>query len=161
LRQARDNSIAQGTSYSVTFSSASTPNTITIAPTLSAGFQGQESSVTYQLPSDVKFLAQSGFPTTASTVPDGFGAGATAIDFGYTGSNTSGGLNYVYFCPDGSAQNDTTGKCAGNWDGGVVYLGRAGDLYSSRAITLWGGTGRIHGWRLYPKSGGGSQWLRQ
>jgi prepilin-type N-terminal cleavage/methylation domain-containing protein len=161
LRQARDNSIAQGTSYSVTFSSAATPNTITVAPTLLTGFQGQQSSVTYQLPSDVKFLTQSGFPTSASTVPDGFGAGATAIDFGYTGSNTSGGLSYVYFCPDGSAQSDTTGKCVGNLDGGVVYLGRTGDLYSSRAITLWGGTGRIHGWRLYPKSGGGSQWVRQ
>ena len=161
LRQARDTAIAQGTSYSVTFSSSATPNTITIAPALSVGFQGQQSAVTYQLPTDVTFITQSGFPTTTATVPDGFGGGTTAIDFGYTGSNTSGGLNYIYFCPDGSAQSDTTGKCAGNWDGGVIYLGRSGDLLSSRAITLWGGTGRIHGWRLYAKSGGGYQWLRQ
>ena len=34
-----------------------------------------------------------------------------------------------------------------------MYLARTGDLLSSRAITLWGGTGRIHGWRLYGKSG--------
>jgi prepilin-type N-terminal cleavage/methylation domain-containing protein len=161
MRQARDNSIAQNTSYSVTFSSSATPNTITVAPALSTGFTGQQTAVTYTLPNDITFLAQSGLPTSATTVPDGFGAGTVAIDFGYTGSNTTGGLNYVYFCPDGSAQNDTTGNCAGNWDGGVLYLARSGDLLSSRAITLWGGTGRIHGWRLYPKSGGGYQWVRQ
>jgi prepilin-type N-terminal cleavage/methylation domain-containing protein len=161
MRQARDNSIAQGTSYSVTFSSSATPNTITVAPALSTGFAGQQAAVTYQLPTDVTFLAQSGLPSSGSAVPDGFGAGTVAIDFGYTGSNTSGGLNYVYFCPDGSAQSDTSGGCLGNWDGGVLYLSRAGDLLSSRAITLWGGTGRIHGWRLYPKPGGGYQWVRQ
>jgi prepilin-type N-terminal cleavage/methylation domain-containing protein len=161
MRQARDNSIAQNTSYSVTFSSSATPNTITVAPALSTGFTGQQTTVTYKLPNDVTFLAQSGLPTSAATVPDGFGAGTVAIDFGYTGSNTTGGLAYVYFCPDGSAQSDTSGGCLGNWDGGVVYLARSGDLLSSRAITLWGGTGRLHGWRLYPKSGGGYQWVRQ
>jgi prepilin-type N-terminal cleavage/methylation domain-containing protein len=161
MRQARDNSIAQNTSYSVTFSSSATPNTITVAPALSTGFAGQQTAITYKLPTDVTFLAQSGLPSAATAVPDGFGAGTVAIDFGYTGSNTSGGLNYLYFCPDGSAQSDTSGGCLGNWDGGVVYLARSGDLLSTRAITLWGGTGRLHGWRLYPKSGGGYQWIRQ
>ena len=32
---------------------------------------------------------------------------------------------------------------------------------SSRAITLWGATGRIHGWRFYNATGGGYQWVRQ
>lgn len=161
MRLARENAISQGTSYSVTFSSSVTPHTITVAPTVAGGFQGQQSSVTYKLPTDIIFAAISGLPTAAAAVPDGFGGGTTAIDFGYTGSNTTGGLSYVYFCPDGSAQNDTTGKCTGNWDGGVVYLARSGEILSSRAVTLWGGTGRIHGWRLYPKSGGGYQWIRQ
>lgn len=160
MRQARDTAIAQRTSYSVTFSSSVTPNTITVAPALTTGFQGQQTTVTYQLPNDVSFLALSGLPTASTAVPDGFGAGTTAIDFGYTGSNTSGGLNYIYFCPDGTAQSDTTGNCAGTWDGGVIYLARSGDLLSSRAITLWGGTGRIHGWRLY-QPGGTYKWLRQ
>ncbi len=154
LRQARDNAVSQRTSYSVTFSNATTPNTITVAPTLS--FQGSQNSVVYKLPTDVSFLAQALLPSTG---PDGFGTGTTAIDFGWTGSGTgTGGSSVVYFCPDGSSQ--AASSCAANWSGGVVYIARSGDLLSSRAITLWGGTGRVHGWRLYP-NGGGYQWLRQ
>jgi Tfp pilus assembly protein FimT len=158
LRQARDNAVSQRTSYSVTFTTSVTPliNTITVAPTL-AGFQGDQNTVTYTLPTDVAFLAQTGLPSTG---PDGFGAGTTAIDFGWTGSGTgSGGSNVIYFCPDGSSQ--AASSCAANWSGGVVYIARNGDLLSSRAITLWGGTGRVHGWRLYSNGGGGYQWLRQ
>ena len=158
MRQARDNAVSQRTSYSVTFATSTSPvkNTITVAPTVT-GFQGAQSSVTYQLPTDVSFVAQSGLPATA---PDGYGTGLVAIDFGYT-AHATGGAQTIYFCPDGSAQDDSTGNCAGNWDGGVVYIARAGDLMSSRAITLWGGTGRIRGWRIYGNGGGGYQWLRQ
>jgi prepilin-type N-terminal cleavage/methylation domain-containing protein len=158
MRQARDNAISQRTSYSVTFSSTATPNTIVVAPTLT-GFQGVQNTTTYKLPTDVTFNVQAGFPSPGA---DGYGTGVTALDFGYTASGTgSGGSAVTYFCPDGSAQADSTGNCVGTWDGGVVYLGRSGDILSARAVTLWGGTGRIHGWRLYNKSGGGYQWLRQ
>jgi prepilin-type N-terminal cleavage/methylation domain-containing protein len=164
MRQARDNAVSQRTSYSVTFSSTATPNTIVVAwvpapgeTTLPNG--SVPATVTYQLPTDVTFGVQTGFPSPGA---DGYGTGIAAIDFGYTASGTgSGGTQVTYFCPDGSAQADSTGNCAGTWDGGVVYLGRAGDVLSARAVTLWGGTGRIHGWRLYNKSGGGYQWLRQ
>ncbi len=158
LRLARDNAVSQRTSYSVTFSSAATPNTITVAPTLST-YQGAQSSVTYQLPNNVTFMLQSQFSSV--TAPDGFGSGSVAIDFGYTPTSSSGGSQTLYFCPDGSAQNDSTGKCQGSWDSGVVYISRAGDLMSSRAITVWGGTGRIHGWRFYSNGGSGYQWVRQ
>jgi prepilin-type N-terminal cleavage/methylation domain-containing protein len=164
LRQARDNAISQRTSYSVTFSNSVTPNTITVAPTLT-GFPGSQNSVTYKLPTDVSFMTQSQFTTT--TAPDSglgpsFGTGANAIDFGYTANGGTGGQSVIYFCPDGSAQDaeGTAGTCAGSWDNGVVYISRSGDLMSSRAISLWGGTGRIHGWRFY-NNGGGYQWLRQ
>jgi prepilin-type N-terminal cleavage/methylation domain-containing protein len=159
MRQARDNAVAKRTSYSVTFSAAATPNTITVAP-MTTGFQGADSTVIYKLPTDVSFLVQAGFPSPGA---DTFGTGVTAIDFGYTASSSAGGQSIVYFCPDGSAQTAAcgVGSYAINWDGGVVYLGRSGDVLSSRAVTLWGGTGRIHGWRLYAKSGGGYQWLRQ
>jgi type II secretory pathway pseudopilin PulG len=159
LRRARDNAVAQRTSYSVTFSTAVTPNTIVVAPTLS-GLQGVEKTVTYQLPTDVKFLTQSSFTSTPS--PDGFGTGSAAIDFGYTANGGTGGQAVIYFCPDGSAQDAEggAGNCAGSWDGGVVYLSRSGEVLSSRAVTLWGGTGRIHGWRYYV-NGGGFQWVRQ
>jgi type II secretory pathway pseudopilin PulG len=164
MRQARDNSISQRTSYSVTFTKTSSPalSTITVAPTLSTGFQDQQNSVTYQLPTDVQFDAE---PAVASTAtPDGFGTGATPIDFGYTASGTgTGAQTVIYFCPDGSSQDGTggVGACTGNWSGGVVYIAMPGNLMSSRALSLWGATGRIHGWRLYSNSSGGYQWLRQ
>jgi Tfp pilus assembly protein FimT len=164
MRQARDNAVAQRVTYSVTFSNGTTPNTIVVAPVLSAGsssFQGEQSTATYQLPTDVFFLAQSQLASTSP--PDSYGAGLLAIDFGYTANGGTGGASTVYFCPDGSAQDseDGSGNCSGSWDGGVVYLARSGDLMSSRAVTLWGGTGRIHGWRFYSNGSGGYQWLRQ
>src|SRR4030088_366589 len=53
MRQARDNAVSQRTSYSVTFATSTSPvkNTITVAPTVT-GFQGAQSSVTYQLPTE-------------------------------------------------------------------------------------------------------------
>lgn len=161
LRQARDNAVSQRTSYHVQFTHTTTSDTITVSPTLST-FQGAQSTVTYELPTDVAFSAQPGIPT--SNPPDGFGSGAAAIDFGYKpqGSST-GGATDLYFCPDGTAQDATNGagNCAGNWNSGVVYIARPGELMSSRAITVWGGTGRVRGWRLYENGSGGYQWLRQ
>lgn len=167
MRLARDNAVAQRTSYSVTFNNASVPNTIVIAPVLPSGaatFQGDQSTMTYQLPTDVTFLAQTGLPNTKATAPDNYyNSGVLAIDLGYTANGGTGGASTVYFCPDGSAQDseDGTGNCSGSWDGGVVYIAQSGNILSSRAVTLWGGTGHIHGWRLYPKNGGGYLWLRQ
>ena len=165
MRQARDNAVSQRTSYSVTFAQATSSSaaTITVAPTLT-GFQGDQNTLTYTLPTDVGFNALSGIPAT--NTPDSFGSGAAAIDFGYTmnGSGYTGGQSTIYFCPDGSSQNTTGGgACAGPgyWSGGVIYIARQGEILSSRAITLWGGTGRIRGWRLYPASTGAYQWLRQ
>ncbi|HKM46882.1 MAG TPA: hypothetical protein VJX69_04815 [Terriglobales bacterium] len=167
MRLARDNAVGQRTSYSVTFANAVSPSpyaTITVAPTV-AGFQGDQNTRIYQLPTDVSFLALPGLPITSTTVPDGYGSGATAIDFGWTINGVgTGGQATIYFCPDGSSQRapgtNNDGSCPGTWDGGVVYLARPGDLMSSRAITLWGGTGRIRGWRLYG-TGGNYQWQRQ
>jgi type II secretory pathway pseudopilin PulG len=164
LRQARDSAISQRTSYSVTFATSSSSNTITVTPTLST-FQGAQNTAVYQLPSDVAFKVQSAFSSTPP--PDGYGTGILAIDFGYTANGHTGGQSTIYFCPDGSAQDaeGTAGQCQGSWDGGVVYLSRndggVTDVLSSRAITLWGGTGRIRGWRLYGNGSGGYQWLRQ
>jgi type II secretory pathway pseudopilin PulG len=170
MRQARDNAVSQRTSYSVTFSNASTPSTITVTPVLPTGgaaYQGELKTVTYQLPTDVSFNAQSQLAST--TPPDSgaganFGNGTNAIDFGYTANGTgTGGQSTIYFCPDGSAQDNEggAGNCLGSWDNGVIYIARPGELLSSRAITLWGGTGRIRGWRFYSNGAGGYQWLRQ
>jgi prepilin-type N-terminal cleavage/methylation domain-containing protein len=161
MRQARDNAISQRTSYAVIFLNTSVPNTIVVEPTLT-GFQGVQNMTTYVLPSDVTFQIQSVFAST--TPPDNYGAGTTAIDFGYPAPQSgTGGQTSVYFCPDGSSQNNIgAGSCSGMnyWSGGVIYLGRGTDVMSSRAITVWGGTGRIHGWRLYSNTSGVYSWLR-
>jgi Tfp pilus assembly protein FimT len=161
LRLARDNAISQRTSYSVTFANGSVPNTIVVAPTNTA-FQGSLPSATYQLPLDVTFQVQSALSSV--TAPDGYGNGTAAIDFGYPApATTVVGQTVAYFCPDGSSQNSTgAGNCSGMnyWSGGVVYLARGSDVLSFRAVTVWGGTGRVRGWRLYTKSGGGYQWFR-
>lgn len=167
MRQARDQAISQRTSYSVTFSNLVTPNTITVAWVPTAGETTLSNgsvpfTLTYQLPTGVTFYAFSVFASTPP--PDGYGAGTNAIDFGYTANGVgTGGQSTIYFCPDGSAQDAEggSGNCAGSWDGGVVYLAQSGNLLSSRAVDVWGATGRIHGWRLYSNGSGGYQWVRQ
>jgi prepilin-type N-terminal cleavage/methylation domain-containing protein len=169
MRQARDNAVAQQTVYEVTFSTTASPNTITVTPILPTGdattsFTGQQNTVTYTLPTDVFFLTQTGFPNTTATAPDSYyNSALQAVDLGYAANGYTSGVVSVYFCPDGTAQNsqDGAGNCSGSWDGGVVYLGQTGNLLSSRAITLWGATGHIHGWRLYSSGATTYQWLRQ
>jgi len=150
LRRARDQASGDMRTYVVTFTA---PGTITVQQSISASGTCQipptgNVLVTTVLPSDVQFAIQAGVPTSNSTAPmtpDQFGTAAFAVDFdqGYTpGSNT------ICFNPDGTATD-----ALGNINNGVVYVSIPGNLYSSRAITLWGSTGRIRGWRLYNVSG--------
>jgi prepilin-type N-terminal cleavage/methylation domain-containing protein len=105
----------------------------------------------YQLPYDVKFDTEPGIPTTATTTPDGFGTALSPLDFD---QGSGGGGTTIYFKPDGGAYD-----LAGNVNNGVVYMAHPGDLYSSRAITLYGLSGRMRGWRLYKNTASGtSQW---
>jgi prepilin-type N-terminal cleavage/methylation domain-containing protein len=106
-----------------------------------------------QLPQDIQFQTLAGIPNGPATVPDGFGNGTTAIDFDQ--SVAAGIRDQVMFWPDGSA-HDT----GGNLNSGIVYVARAPDLYSSRAITVYGASGRIRGWRLV-SSQGSPQWIEQ
>jgi len=148
LRQARDLSVAQRQSYFVTFSNAAIPNTVTITQT------GTGTVIdTYKLPQDVTFVAVAGIPTSKATVPDGFGAGNVAIAFDQ--GIAAGNPNIVYFMPDGTAEDNAAGlgNGSGNLNNGVLYIARAGQLYSSYAITVWGATGRIRGWRLFNNTG--------
>src|SRR4029077_16823741 len=106
------------------------------------------------LPADMQFQTVVGIPTNPAKVPDGFGTGVTAIDFDQ-GVAAGGIKNQVMFMPDGSAHD-----VLGNLSSGILYAARTGDLYSSRAVTLYGATGRIRGWRLRV-NGGGPQWFQQ
>jgi hypothetical protein len=56
----------------------------------------------------------------------------------------------MVFMPDGSAQ-DNLGNLLGS---GIVYITRpAGNKYASKAITVWGATGRVRGWYLNQQAG--------
>jgi prepilin-type N-terminal cleavage/methylation domain-containing protein len=150
LRTYRSRAITEGKRYIITFAA---PGKITVqywgvaVPVSPAPVQ----VATFTLPSDIQFAVQGGFPTAPGKVPDGFGTGATAIGFN---ACVVVGQSCLIFYPDGSAQDDT-----GNANSGVLYLTRPGDLYSSRAITVFGYTGRVRGWRLYNQAG--ATWVQQ
>jgi len=103
------------------------------------------------LPVGVQFTCVGGIPTGAGTVPDGLGSGANAIDFDLA---NGGGGNQIYFQPDGRALDG-----ANRLNDGVVYVAQPGNLYSSRAVTLFGSTGRAKGWKL-STLGGGPGWTQ-
>lgn len=150
LRRARDQAAADMRIYTVTFTapvSGVNGGTITVTqdiPTAPVLF-------TETLPRDVTYHIEPGIPTSptvAPTTPDGFGTGANVFDFDQV---NGGGSNTIYFYPDGSAQDN--GPNGGNINNGVVYLGVPGQLATCRAISLWGYTGRIRGYRLIDVSG--------
>ena len=95
---------------------------------------------TLSLPDSIQFICVGGIPTAAGTVPDGLGSGANAIDFDL---GNGGGGTQIYFQPDGRALDG-----ANRLNDGVIYLAQPGNLYSSRAVTLFGSTGRSKGWTL-------------
>lgn len=160
LRNTRNLAITQSHEYYVIFtpSAAGVPATILIQyqpPAVGAGAAPPlENVISYTLPTDVNFAVLAGSP---AATPDGFGTGITAIDF----ESTPGvplACNCVVFFPDGSSQDSL-----GNYNSGIVYLSRPGDTvasYSSKAITVWGATGRIRGWRLTPVAGVAT-WVQQ
>lgn len=149
IRTYRSQAITQSKRYIITFTA---PGTITVQY-WGVGVPVSPSPVTvatYTLPQEIQFAVQAGFPTAA---PDEFGTGLTAIDFDQ--GMGLGSQNYIMFMPDGSSQD-----LQGNYNSGVLYLTRPGDMYSSRSVSVFGTTGRIRGWRLYNQSGS-NIWVQQ
>jgi prepilin-type N-terminal cleavage/methylation domain-containing protein len=148
LRNTRNQAITQGHQYQITFTAA----TVQVqyqppAPAVGAALPPIQQVMTYTLPPDVSF-ATNGYPANA---PDGFGTGANALDFE---SSAQPGVPlappYLVFMPDGSAQ-DNLGNLLSS---GVVYITLpAGSKYDSKAITVWGATGRVRGWALTQVAG--------
>ncbi len=149
LRRAHDQAAGDMRVYVVTVTA---PSTITVQQSLSTNWQCQIPPtgpvlLTATLPTDITFHVEPGVPTSATTAPvtpDQFGTASFPADL----DQNTPGTNTVCFNPDGSATDQQ-----GNISNGVIYFGRPGDLYSSSAITLWGSTGRLRGWRLYNISG--------
>jgi Tfp pilus assembly protein FimT len=165
LRVARQRAIAERKQYIVCFGIAAPAGALTPmgAPTAQSiqifrwdagtALSAATQITAISLPQDIQFQTLAGLPNGAATVPDGFGNAATAIDFDQA---VAGAIkNQVMFMPDGSAHDVN-----GNLNSGIVYVARNGDLYSSRAVTLYGATGRIRGWRLL-NSGGAPRWIQQ
>jgi prepilin-type N-terminal cleavage/methylation domain-containing protein len=155
LRNTRNLAITQSHQYYVNFNPGGFPaGTIQIQyqpPPVGGVAQPIQLVNTYSIPADVSFAVQAGMPAAS---PDGFGGGVNPIDFEST-AQPGVPLNYVVFMPDGSGQDQF-----GNLVSGVVYLTQpTQSKYTSRAITVWGATGRVRGWRLDSQAGG--TWVQQ
>lgn len=159
MRQARSLAVQNRKTYLLTFNPPGLPvgrdgMQINV---LNAGAVGAiYNEVPVLLPTDVHFQTIAGIPTANANTPDNLGNDAPAVQFdiGVAG----GSVNQIYFFPDGSARDINN-----NINNGIVYIARDGDLYSSRAVTLFGAAGRVRGWRLYPPSGvaGAATWSQQ
>jgi hypothetical protein len=143
MRQTREKAISERRIYTVTFTA---PRTMTVT-------QAATGTVinTISLPVDISFAIQAGFPSPG---PDGFGTGVNHFDLDI---NVAGGNgNPIYFYPDGSGRD-----LNGTINNGVVYMCRPGEMTSSRAVSIWGTTGRLKGWRLSPGPVTGYIWGQQ
>lgn len=164
LRVARQRAIAERKQYIVCYGIAPPPGALTpIVPTAQSvqmfrwdagtALSAATQITAISLPIDFNFQALPGLPNGVATVPDGFGNATTALDLD---QGVAGAIqNQILFMPDGSAHDVN-----GNLNSGILYVARNGDLYSSRAVTLYGASGRIRGWRLL-NSGGAPLWIQQ
>jgi prepilin-type N-terminal cleavage/methylation domain-containing protein len=124
------------------------PGTVSVTQAFADGTPVQTETIT--LPADVQYTVVAGMPTPPTPTPDNLGNGTVAIDF----DRVAGGSGAtIFFQPDGSALD-----AAGRTNDGVIYVARPNELTGARAITLLGTTGRLRGWRLGPKPGGGVLW---
>ncbi len=105
------------------------------------------------LPKDIQFSAEGGIPTSNNLTPDNMGDGSNAIDFDLGVGGGAG--TELWFMPDGTVQDVNR-----NLNSGIAYIARPADLMSSRAVTIYGATGRARAWRLV-KGGAGVQWVQQ
>jgi hypothetical protein len=102
------------------------------------------------------FAWVNGAPNGSTTAPDGFTGGSATTPIAFTSSVNPTSL---CFFPDGSVR-DTNNA----FNSGVVYLAPSSNesstsarLNNMRAMTIFGATGRISGWRLNQASSG-LQW---
>jgi len=143
----RSLAITQTRRYILLFSA---PGTITVQYWSGTASPVPTTVATYTLPADIQFAVQAGFPNPG---PESLSNGTEAVAFNPC-TAVEAGQPCLIFYPDGSAQDDL-----GNYNSGVIYLTRPTDLYSSRAVSVIGPSGKIRGWRLYNQSG--NVWVQQ
>ena len=98
---------------------------------------------TVQIEPGAQYYVFAGTPDT----PDGYGK-AGPIEFEGTIGGPVGGM---LFQSDGELVDGATFQPIN----GTVFIGFAGKKTSARAVTVLGGTGRVHGWK-----GTGTLWFR-
>jgi prepilin-type N-terminal cleavage/methylation domain-containing protein len=157
LRRAHERAVDERRIYRVTFTA---PNTIqvdvgavavigsTITNSAPVFAPAQEP---LPLPGTVQFVVVPGIPTNPLATPDGLGTAANAIDFDLA---SGGGGNQIYFQPDGRALD-----ARNQLNDGVVYLAEPNNLSSSRAVSLFGSTGRTKGW-IFSQVNGNAGWVQ-
>ena len=133
MRRARQLSVDSRRQFRVTFTA---PNTLLTEQNNSGVWTAIR---TTQLSGDLQLY----IATAVTTGPDGFATGQ-AVNFS--------GASVIYFVPDGSAITAARQVC-----NGVVYVSRPGEVDSTRAVTLFGATGRLTNWQ-YAYNGGSWQW---
>ena len=151
MRRAHERAIDERRIYRVTFTAPQTiqidvgqvaviGSTITDSAPVFAAAQAP-----LTLPSNIQFLVVPGIPTNPLATPDGFGSGSKAIDFDIA---NGGGGTQIYFQPDGRALDGVN-----RLNDGLVYLAEPNNLFSSRAVSMYGTTGRSKGWFLAQVNG--------
>ncbi|MFZ0815509.1 MAG: type II secretion system protein [Candidatus Sulfotelmatobacter sp.] len=148
LRNTRNLAITQSNEYYVNFNPAGFPAgtiQVEVLPFNAAGVaQPIQQVITYSIPTDVSFATQGTFPATAPDSPPALVTAGGALDFESTPGVALGPPAYLVFYPDGSARDSL-----GNYVNGIAYITRLGSpIWGSKAISVWGATGRIRGWTL-------------
>jgi prepilin-type N-terminal cleavage/methylation domain-containing protein len=158
MRRAHERAIDERRIYRLTFVA---PQTIQLEVGTPANLQARitgsaaafaQAQPPLVLPKSIQFSAVPGIPVAAGAVPDGFGTGATAIDFDV---DNGGGQTQIYFQPDGRALDSQN-----RLSNGVVYLAEPSQLLTSRAVSLYGSTGRVKAWLLLKNPDGSVRWTQ-
>jgi type II secretory pathway pseudopilin PulG len=167
-RTARQLAVDRRRVFMVTYSTS--PGTMTLTVTDPKNSSGDCAAATSQWPDapspaapptpllgNFDFAWVKGAPNGATTAPDGFTGGSATTPIAFTSS-----INPTSLCffPDGSARDANNA-----FNSGVVYLAPSSksetsttaQLNNMRAMTIFGATGRISGWRLSQASSG-LQW---
>ena len=136
LRIARETAISQRRNVMIEFVGLTAIRTVRQDIGVDGVLTGTTTLSTVELENNVRFRLEPGLPDT----PDGFG-NTSAVNFGPSPQRM--------FTSEGTLVNQT-----GDVINGTVYLSRAGDIGSARAISIFGPTALLRVWRW-----DGRQWV--
>ena len=136
LRIARETAISQRRNVMIEFVGLTAIRTVRQDIGVDGVLTGTTTLSTVELENNVRFRLEPGLPDT----PDGFG-NSSAVNFGPSPQRM--------FTSEGTLVNQT-----GDVINGTVYLSRADDIASARAISIFGPTALLRVWRW-----DGRQWV--